>query len=122
YLPDPADLDGTVLPLETAEDCPPAKRVKWALMCMGERGLLERFDAVLVGRPATQNWREPRTDEEREAYREAQRRAIEGQLRRYNPDAPVVFDLDVGHTNPATPVPIGGEVVVNTGSGRIRFR
>ena len=121
YLPDPSDLDGGVLLLETAEDCPPAKRVKWALMCMGERGLLERFDAVLVGRPATQNWRESRSEKERAAYREAQRDAIAGQLRRYNPDAVVVFDLDVGHTNPTTPVPIGGEVTVDPRAERIRF-
>jgi muramoyltetrapeptide carboxypeptidase LdcA involved in peptidoglycan recycling len=121
YLPDPGDLDGAVLLLETSEDCPPTKRVKWALMCMGERGLLERFDAVLVGRPATQNWQERRTEEERAAYREAQRDAIVGQLRRYNPDAPVVFDLDVGHTNPTTPVPIGGEVTVDPRAERVRF-
>jgi muramoyltetrapeptide carboxypeptidase LdcA involved in peptidoglycan recycling len=121
YLPAPADLAGAVLLLETAEDLPEAKRVRWVLTCMGERGLLERFDAVLVGRPATQNWRTSRTPAERAAYRERQREAIRVQLDRYNPAAPVVFDIDVGHTNPTTPLPIGSRVVVDPGERAIRF-
>lgn len=122
YLPDPGDLDGAVLLLETSEECPPARRVRRTLMCLGERGLLDRFAAVLVGRPATQTWRESRSKEEREAYRDTQRQTITEQVRRYNPDAPVVFDLDVGHTNPTTPVPIGGEVTVDPQTKRIEFR
>ncbi|MFB6219532.1 MAG: S66 peptidase family protein [Halobacteriaceae archaeon] len=121
YLPAPDRLDGAVLAIETAEDMPPAKRVRWALMCMGERGLLGRFDAVLVGRPATANWREQPDRDERERYRRAQREAIEGELDRYNPGAPVVFDLDFGHTLPAAPVPIGGRVVVDPGARRVAF-
>lgn len=121
YLPNPSRLDGTVLLLETAEDLPPAKRVRWALMSMGERGLLQRLNAVLVGRPATQNWREERDDEEREAFREDQREAILSQLERYNMGAPIVFDVDVGHTNPTAPLPIGGRVRVDPPARTIAF-
>ena len=121
YLPAPTRLDGAVLVLETAEDLPPAKRVKWALMCMGERGLLERFDAVLVGRPATQNWQESRSSEKRRDYRSAQRAAIREQLQRYNPTAPVIFDLDFGHTNPTAPIPIGGRVHIDPAAEQITF-
>lgn len=121
YLPDPSRLDGAVLVLETAEDLPPAKRVKWALMSMGERGLLERFGAVLVGRPATQNWRAKRSPEERRNYRSSQQNVIREQLERYNPVAPVVFDLDFGHTNPTAPVPIGGHVQIDPPAQRIFF-
>ena len=119
YLPDPAALDGGVLAIETAEDMPSADRVKWTLMCMGERGLLDRFDAVLVGRPATRNHRERPDDAERAAYRDRQREAIAGQLDRYNPDVPVVFDLDFGHTNPTLALPIGGRAVVDPTAERI---
>ena len=110
YLPEPDRLDGAVLVLETAEDMPSANRVKWTLMSMGERGLLERFDAMLVGRPATENWQEERSLTERQEYRSAQRDAIRKQVARYNPDAPLVFDLDFGHTNPTAPIPIGSRV------------
>lgn len=122
YLPRPGRLDGAVLAVETAEDLPPAKRVRWALMSMGERGLLERFSAVLVGRPATQNWREPRTTAERESYRQSQRDAIREEVCRYNPDAPIVFDAAFGHTNPTAPIPIGGLVEIDPTRERITFR
>jgi len=110
YLPDPSRLDGAILALESSEELPPARRVGWFLRSMGERGLLERFDGVLVGRPATQNWREHRSQEERQEYRQAQREAITEQIQRYSSDVPVVFDLDFGHTDPTVPIPIGGRV------------
>lgn len=121
YLPDSDTLDGTILAIETDESLPKADYVKWTLMCMGERGLLERFDAVLVGRPATRNHLEQPKAEERRAYHESQRETISGQLERYNPDAPVVFDLDFGHTNPTAPLPVGGQVVVDPTEERIAF-
>jgi muramoyltetrapeptide carboxypeptidase LdcA involved in peptidoglycan recycling len=121
YLPAPDALDGAVLVIETDETLPRADYVKWTLMCMGERGLLERFDAVLVGRPATRSHLERPGDDERRAYRERQREAIAGQLERYNPNIPVVFDLDFGHTNPTAPLPIGGRVAVDPTAERIVF-
>lgn len=121
YLPDPARLDGQVLAIETAEDLPDADRVRWTLQAMGERGLLERFDGVLVGRPRTRNRFEDRDDETRESYREDQRDAVLSMLDRYNPDATAVFDLDFGHTNPTAPIPIGGRVEIDPDSESIRF-
>lgn len=121
YLPDPRKLDGAILAIETAEDIPSPNRVRWALMCLGERDWLSRFDGVLVGRPATQNWREERTWEERHAYREAQRDVIRDQLARYNPDVPIVFDVDFGHTNPSIPLPIGGCAQIDPGEELIQF-
>jgi len=112
YLPDLERLDGAILALETSEELPSADRVRRVLTCLGERGLLERFDGVLVGRPATQNWRESRSEEEREQYRTSQRETITEQVHRYNPDAPIVFDLDFGHTDPTAPIPIGGRVQI----------
>lgn len=120
YLPDPVRLDGAILALETSEELPSADRMSRTLMCLGERGLLQRFDGVLVGRPATQTWREERSAQERTEYRSAQREAIRDQLSRYNSDAPIVFDLDFGHTTPTAPLPIGGRVRIEP-SERIVF-
>ncbi|MWG34181.1 S66 family peptidase [Halomarina oriensis] len=121
YLPALERLDGQVLAIETAEDLPSAAEVRWSLMCMGERGLLERFDAVLVGRPQTRNRFERPSRETRERFRRDQREAVLSQLARYNPEAPVVFDLDFGHTNPTVPLPVGGRVDVDPNEGTIRF-
>lgn len=107
YLPEPEELDGAILALETSEELPPASRLKWFLMSLGERGLLEGFDGVIVGRPATETWRESRSDDQREAFRRQQRETITEWVGRYNPEAPIVFDLDFGHTDPTAPIPIG---------------
>lgn len=88
---------------------------------MGERGLLERFDGVLVGRPAARSHLEDRPPAEREAYRENQREAIAGVFDRYNPEAPIVFGLDFGHTWPTTPIPIGGRVEIDPATETVRF-
>lgn len=121
YLPDGDELDGTVLLLETSEELPSEFDVRWTLMGMGERGLLSRFSAVLVGRAKARSLDVKRRPEERAAYRERQRDAIADLVSEYNPDAPVVLDLDFGHTAPTAPVPVGGEVTVAPGSERILF-
>lgn len=121
HVPDPATVDGGVLAVETSEELPTAADVRRALTCLGERDLLGRFDAVVVGRPKARH-EDPRSDDERRRYRGAQRDAVRGALDRYNPDAGVVFDVDFGHTDPHVPVPVGGEVALSPGDETIRFR
>jgi muramoyltetrapeptide carboxypeptidase LdcA involved in peptidoglycan recycling len=101
YLPEPEELDDAVLLLETSEELPSELDVRWMLMGMGERGLFSRFSAVLVGRAKARSHEEGRPPEERAAYRERQRDAVTDLVAEYNPDAPVVFDFDFGHTAPA---------------------
>ena len=120
-VPSPERLDGGVLALETSEELPDDDAVRRVLTCVGERGLLERFDAVLVGRPQTRN-REVRPDhDEREQFRTDQRAAVRHTVREYNPDVPIVSDLEFGHTNPTVPVPVGGRVEIDTDERTIRF-
>jgi muramoyltetrapeptide carboxypeptidase LdcA involved in peptidoglycan recycling len=121
YLPAPDELDGAVLAIEIAEDLPAPDTVAATVMCMGERDLLERFAAVLVGRvPGRSFVREP-PQEERETYRERVCDMITEQVERYNPEAPVVFGLDWGHTTPIAPLPIGGRVEVAPEMESVRF-
>lgn len=113
YLPTPSELDGAILAIEMSEDLPNPEDVAATLMCLGERTLLERFAAVLVGRvPGRSFVREP-PREEREEYREQVAESIIEQVERYNPDAPIVLGLDWGHTTPIAPLPIGGRVTVD---------
>jgi muramoyltetrapeptide carboxypeptidase LdcA involved in peptidoglycan recycling len=121
YLPDPTALDGDILAIETSEQRPSANRVRWTLQAMGERGLLQRFDGVLVGRPQTRHRFDDQTDDERMEYRRDQHDAIRSLLDRYNSEATAVFDLDFGHTNPTVPVPIGGQVEVDPATETINF-
>ncbi len=121
YLPSEDELDGAVLLLETSEELPSEFDVRWTLMGMGERGLLSRFSAVLVGRAKARSRENARKADERAAYRERQREAITDLVTEYNPDAPVVFDLDFGHTAPIAPIPVGGNVTVDSKTEQITF-
>ncbi|MFC4357473.1 S66 peptidase family protein [Halobium salinum] len=119
YLPDPDDFDGAVLALETSETLPDAADVGYTLRSMGERGLLERFDGVLVGRPKSFN---PRVDRDRdfEEYRSDIRDAVTTQLAEYAPDAVAVFDVDFGHTDPHVPLPLGGLATLDARENQLR--
>jgi muramoyltetrapeptide carboxypeptidase LdcA involved in peptidoglycan recycling len=121
YVPDADELDGAVLGLELAEDLPSADDVAGTLVCLGERGLLENFGAVLVGRVPGRSFVAEPPEAEREAYRQRIRETVTRWVERYNPDAPVVLGLDWGHTNPVAPMPVGGEVTVEPGNERIVF-
>jgi len=122
YLPDPARLDGAILCLETAEDLPEPTMVGATLMAMGERGLLDRFDGVLLGRPPTRSYLDEPPAEERARYRKRLYDAVVEWVGRYVPDAPVVCGLDWGHTNPVAPLPIGREAEIDPAAERVVVR
>ncbi|WP_435363932.1 S66 family peptidase [Haloarchaeobius sp. DYHT-AS-18] len=124
WLPAPAELEGTILALETSEEVPDPGLVTGWLRGLGEAGYLEVFDGFLVGRACARNHTEAGDNpaHEREAYREQQREAFETVIPRYNPDAPIVLDCEFGHTYPTCPLPIGGVAELDPGSETIALR
>lgn len=123
-LPSLEDFEQVVLLLETSEEIPEADYVRRVLRALGERGVLERLRGVLVGRPKAWEFDKPQPPAARQAYRELQRETIVGAVRAYNKAAPIVQNLDFGHTDPQVPIPYGGRVRVDSGARRIfvRFR
>ena len=115
--PDESAYDGCVLFLETSEEMPCAGEVFRVLRGMGERGLLRRFPALLMGRPKTWSIDRRTTAEESERYAREQREAVLRVLEAYAPDTMAVFDVDLGHTDPQLVIPYGGPVRVD-GPGR----
>ncbi|GHD27879.1 S66 family peptidase [Streptomyces galbus] len=111
--------DGGVLLLETSEEMPSDTEVFRTLRNMGERGLLQRFPALLVGRPKTWSFQRPLGPDEGARYAAAQREAVLRALRAYAPDTMVVFDVDFGHTDPQLVLPYGGTIRVDGPSRRI---
>ncbi|CAM5492724.1 Muramoyltetrapeptide carboxypeptidase LdcA involved in peptidoglycan recycling OS=Streptomyces griseomycini OX=66895 GN=FHS37_000188 PE=3 SV=1 [Streptomyces griseomycini] len=116
---DLSEYDGGVLFLETSEELPSAEEVFRTLRNMGERGLLGRFSALLMGRPKTWSFERPLSPEEGAAYAAAQRDAVSRAMRAYAPDSIVVFDVDLGHTDPQLVIPYGGLVRVDGPARRI---
>ena len=116
---DPAVYDGKVLFLETSEEMPTATEVFRILRSMGERGLLSRFPALLMGRAKAWSLRRRNSAEERSRYAVEQRTAVLRALAEYAPDTMAVFDVDLGHTDPQVVIPYGGTVRVDGPARRI---
>jgi muramoyltetrapeptide carboxypeptidase LdcA involved in peptidoglycan recycling len=111
---------GMVLFLETSEELPDATAVYRMLMWAGERGLLEQFAAVLVGRPKAWSFGQPLGEAARRKYVADQRAAVLRALDEYHPGVPTVFGVDIGHTDPNLVLPYGGRVRID-GSARRLF-
>ncbi len=110
---------GCVLVLETSEEMPSAEEVFRMLRDMGERGLLEVFPALVMGKPKC--WRNDRrlSETERDDFREEQRVAVLEVMSTYNPEAMVVVGPDLGHTDPQYVIPYGGLMTVDGPARRI---
>lgn len=107
------DYAGCILMLETSEEMPSATEVFRMLRNLGERGILGRVAALVVGRPKASHFPTPRTDDERAAYVRDQREAILRALEAYAPRTLAVFGIDIGHTDPQWIVPYGGQMRID---------
>jgi muramoyltetrapeptide carboxypeptidase LdcA involved in peptidoglycan recycling len=116
------DYAGCVLLLETSEELPSAQAVARMLRDAGERGLLAQFPAVLVGVAKASGLAHRASAAERERYRAQQRAAIVDAFDRYHPTAMLVFDVDLGHTDPQWVLPYGGTVTVDGPARQIVVR
>lgn len=106
--------------IETAEDMPTAVHVKSALQGMGERGIFKNAKALLVGRPKTLAFDKQISKNERIEYRKEQRKIIRDTFREYS-DAPIIFNLSFGHTDPQLVVPYVHEARINLETKQIFF-
>ncbi|AUG81087.1 LD-carboxypeptidase [Kitasatospora sp. MMS16-BH015] len=116
------EFEGGVLFLETSEEMPSARRVYRSLRAMGERGLLRRFPALVMGRARAWSFEQPLDEAGRAAFRADQRAAVLRALAEYAPDTMAVFDVDLGHTDPQLVIPYGGLVRVDGPARRITVR
>jgi muramoyltetrapeptide carboxypeptidase LdcA involved in peptidoglycan recycling len=89
------------------------------LMCMGERGLLQRFAAIVWGRPKAWSFDQHNSLAERDAYTAGQRDAVLTAAAEYHPGVPLVFGVDFGHTDPQYVIPHGGDVTVDAENQRL---
>ncbi len=110
---------GGNLVLETSEELPSSAYVYRVLMCMGERGLLRRFAAIVWARPKAWALDQRASSAEKARYVASQRDAVLAAVAEYHPQAPVVFGVDFGHTEPQHVIPSGGTVTVDSGNQRI---
>jgi muramoyltetrapeptide carboxypeptidase LdcA involved in peptidoglycan recycling len=110
---------GGVLFLETSEELPSHVEVYRILRNLGERGLLRQYDAALIARPKAWSLDRPLDALESARYRADQRAAVERAFAEYHPTAMLVFDLEIGHTEPQVVLPYGGRIRVDGPARRI---
>ncbi len=113
YLRPDDSYEGTVLFLETTEELPPASYVYRVLMCMGERRLLQRFAAIVWGRPKAWSRDAPSDLAAKAKYTQEQYEAVLTAVTEYHPGVPLVMGVDFGHTEPQHIIPSGGTVTVD---------
>lgn len=110
--PAAAAWEGAIVFLETSEEAPTPLAVTRMLRALAAAGGLARAGAVLFGRPGGGV-----PPEQFAAYDAALLGVIRDELGR--PDMPVVSNLDFGHTEPNSVLPLGVLARVDPGAGRI---
>lgn len=118
-MPSLEDFNDIVLFLETSEEIPSHEYVFRVYRALGERGILERVKAIMVGRPQAWEFSKPNNTDEKKKYKEKQREVILKIIRQYNKTAPVIQNMDFGHTDPQIPLPYGRHARINSESKRI---
>lgn len=109
-LPSADALRGAILILETSELLVPADWVKRWVRALGERGVLEAADGVMVARPPVSTHGQVPHAAERARLRAAQRDVVSTEIARYNPNAVVCVGVPFGHTRPQWILPYGGSI------------
>lgn len=112
YLPTFEQLDRKILFIETSEEMPSEGRVYCFIAALAELGLLQRFQAILIGYPKAQ-YCGTYPPEGRDAFILSQKNAIKNALKDYSSNILVIFDMNFGHTDPQIIIPNGGFISID---------
>lgn len=113
------DYQDCVLLLETSEEMPAADEVFRMLRNLGERGLLERFSAVVMAKAKAWSSESPLDASARHEFRRRQSDVLFQTCTTYAPDALVVYGPDFGHTDPQIVIPYGARMIVDGQQKRV---
>ncbi len=114
-IPTLGQFESIILMLETSEEIPSHDYVHRVLRALGERGVLERVQGVLFGRPKAWEFHKQLTAEEKEGYVAGQQEIVLKTVRQYNQTISIVQNLNFGHTDPQFPMPYGGKARIAEG-------
>jgi muramoyltetrapeptide carboxypeptidase LdcA involved in peptidoglycan recycling len=118
-IPTLEDFKEIILFTETSEEMPKAGYVYWVYRALGERGILANVKAVMVGRPKAWEFESPLAGEEKQNFKDEQVKTILGVVRQYNKNAPIILNMDFGHTDPQIPIPFGGKIRIDQTNKKI---
>lgn len=113
-IPSLEQFENIVLMLETSEEIPSADYVFRVLRALGERGILERVQGVLLGRAKAWEFDKQNTPEQKDEYRKQQQETVLKAVRHYNQEIPIIQNMNFGHTDPQIPMPYGNNVRIDS--------
>ncbi len=118
-IPALEQFENIVLMLETSEEIPSADYVFRVFRSLGERGVLERVQGVLVGRAKAWEFDKSHSLEQKVEYQKQQQETVLRAVRQYNVEIPVIQNMNFGHTDPQIPMPYGNKVRIDGLNKRI---
>jgi muramoyltetrapeptide carboxypeptidase LdcA involved in peptidoglycan recycling len=118
-IPALEQFENVILMIETCEEISSATFVFRVFRALGERGILGRIKALLVGRAKAWEFDKPFSEGERNAHRQKQMETIVECVRMFGKAAPIVQNIDFGHTDPQIAFPYGATVRVLSSSKQI---
>ena len=89
-------------------NCRRPRRCSGSCGTWASAGCSERFAALLMGRAKTWSFERPNSPQEGARYAAEQREAVLRAMAAYAPDTMIVFDVDLGHTDPQLVIPTAG--------------
>lgn len=118
-IPSMEDFEKVILMLETSEEIPSSGYVARVYRALGERGILNKVQGILVGRPKAWEMDKPYEKNQRTQYRNEQMKTVIKVVRAYNTQIPIVQNMNFGHTDPQVPMPYGGKCRITGASKKI---
>lgn len=118
-IPTLEQFENIVLMLETSEEIPSADYVFRVFRALGERGILERVQGVLIGRAKAWEFDKQNTPAQKAEYQKQQQETVMRAVRQYNTVIPVIQNMNFGHTDPQIPMPYGSKVRIEAENKRI---
>ncbi len=112
--PEPEQLAGAVLFLETSEEAPPPAAVTRFIRSLAAMGVLGRLSGILLGRPGGQI-----QPEAHGAYADALTRAVRDEFALS--ELAIVTNLDFGHTDPMFVIPQGISLRIDSAKKELRI-
>lgn len=120
-IPTLEDFENIVFFFETSEEIPSSDYVRRVIRALGEKGILKNIKAIIVGRPKAWELNQQNSDEQKVKYKKNQRETVLEIVRKYNQNIPIIQNVDIGHTAPQIPLPVGKKAYICSSDQSIRI-
>lgn len=105
----PTDWENKILLIETSDDKPTPEYINSILEDLGKMGIYNKVKGIIVGKPYE------------EEYYEEYKTLIKEVLNKYNPNLPVLYNINIGHAFPNGIFPLGTNIEVDYDNKKIKL-